>query len=69
MTAPFHPHLATRQATVTDDCVVLILLLQLQTRSQFTLATKIQIWHGLRILQPAEECFDFWLFNHSAYVI
>ena len=40
------PHLATRQATVTDVCVALNLLLQLQTRRQPTLAMKRQIWHG-----------------------
>jgi len=34
----FYPHLATRQATVSDGCVVLNLLLQLQTRRQLTLA-------------------------------
>jgi len=37
---PFCPHLATRQETVTDGCVVLILLLQLEIRRQLTLATK-----------------------------
>ena len=40
-----YPHLATRQATVSDGCVFLNLLLQLQTRRQLTLATKRQIWH------------------------
>jgi len=40
----FRPHLATRQATVTDGCVILSLLLQLQTRRQLTLATKKQFW-------------------------
>jgi len=35
-----------RQATVSDGCVVLNLLLQLQTRRQLTLAMKRQIWHG-----------------------
>jgi len=33
-------------ATVTDGYVVLILLLQLQSRRQLRLATKRQIWHG-----------------------
>jgi len=42
----FYPHLAMRQATVSDGCVVLNLLLQLQTRRQLTLAMKRQIWHG-----------------------
>jgi len=42
---PF-PHLATRQATVTDGCLVLIVLLQLQIRRQLTLVTKRKIWHG-----------------------
>ena len=40
------PHLVTRQATVTDGCVVLNLLVQLQTRRQLTLTMKRQIWHG-----------------------
>jgi len=33
-------------ATVTDGCVVLILLLQLQTRRQLRLATKRKIWYS-----------------------
>jgi len=41
----FWPHLATRQATVTDGCVVSILLLHLRTRRHLTLVTKRQIWH------------------------
>jgi len=36
----FHPHLATRLATVTDGYVVLIHLWQLQTRRQLTPATE-----------------------------
>jgi len=35
--------LKIRQATVTDGCVVLILLLQLETRRQLTLATTINL--------------------------
>ena len=40
------PHLAVREAAVTDGCVVLILLLQLKTRRQLTLVTRRQIWYG-----------------------
>jgi len=36
----FRPHLATRQATMTDGYVVLIFLLKLQTSRQLTLARK-----------------------------
>jgi len=36
----FCHHLATRQATLADGGVILNLLLQLQTRRQFTLAVK-----------------------------
>jgi len=35
---------------VTDGHVVLILLLQLQTRTQLTLANKRRFWHGKRNL-------------------
>ena len=42
----FCSHLATRQPTVTGGCVVLNLLLQLETHRQLTLAMKRQIWHG-----------------------
>jgi len=34
--------------------------LQLQTRKQLTLATKRQIWHGQRNLQPTEKCLANW---------
>jgi len=40
MTAPFALTWLRGQATVTDRCVVLILLLKFQTRRQLTLATK-----------------------------
>jgi len=40
------PHLATRHATVSDGCVILILLLQLQTRRQLMLVMKRQVRHG-----------------------
>jgi len=40
------PHLATRLATVTDYYVVLILVLQLQTRKHLTPATERQFRHG-----------------------
>jgi len=63
------PHLATRQTTVTDGCVVLNLLLQLQTRRQLTLTMKRQIWHGERNLQPTEKCLAYWLLDHSACII
>jgi len=50
MVARFCLYLATRQATVTygfDPFLqVLILLLQLETRRQLTLATKRQMWHS-----------------------
>jgi len=36
----------TAPSLVTDGCVVLNLLLQLQTRRQLTLSMKRQIWHG-----------------------
>jgi len=42
----FFPQLATRQPTVIGDCVVMNLLLQLQTRRQLTLGMKRQIWHS-----------------------
>ena len=42
----FCSHLAKRQANVTDGCVALNLVLQLQTRRQLTLTMKRQIWHG-----------------------
>jgi len=45
MTAPFTPT-STRQATVSDGCVVLNLLLPLQTRRQLTLPMQRQIWYG-----------------------
>jgi len=65
----FRPLQAARQATVTDGCVSLILLLQLQTRRQLTLATQRQIWHGWRNPQPTEKCLAYWLIDHSAYII
>jgi len=42
----FRSHLGTRLVTVTDGHVVLIIVLQMQTRRQLTPATKRQIWHG-----------------------
>ena len=45
--APYSDSAPGQSATVTaDGYVVLILLLQLQTRSQFMPATKGQVWHG-----------------------
>jgi len=54
---------------MTDGCVVVILLLQLQTRRQLTLATKRQVWHGQRNLQPTEKWLACLLFDHSVYII
>jgi len=45
-TAPFAPSPATRLATVTGGCVVLILLLQLQTRRKLTPAMKRHFGDG-----------------------
>ena len=42
----FRPYPATRLATVTSGCVVLILLLQLQTRRKLTPATKRHFGDG-----------------------
>jgi len=57
---PFQPHLAKHLAAVTDGCVVLILLRQLQTRRQLILVTKRRLWQCLAYWQ--------WLLDHSAYI-
>jgi len=47
MTIPAqHLNICSPKLGECDGCVVLILLLQLQTRRQLTLAMKRQIWHG-----------------------
>jgi len=48
-------------ATVTDGYVALILLLQLQTRRQLTLAKKKQISRGYRNLQLTAKSIPYWL--------
>jgi len=46
MTAPFASTWRRVRQQFNDGCVVLNLLLKLQTRRQLTLAMKRQIWHG-----------------------
>jgi len=46
---------------LTDGYVVLILLLQLQTRRQLRLVMKRRIRHGYRNLQPTAKSVPYWL--------
>jgi len=63
----FWAPLITRLAPVTDGHVILILLLQMQTRRQLTPATKRQILHGYRNLKPTTK-FVAYLLIQSAYI-